>query len=110
MLRFPSTNVKIWFTSLLDDNVPRRVPSPPKATKNYSSLKIKIPDARSTPNSPVPSPTGTIRLVCIIFLYLRVKNRNNLPSNILSFTVTVLGVSICLLFCANEVTYFEKTH
>jgi hypothetical protein len=43
-------------------------------------------------------------------LYLRVKNLSNLPSNILSFTVTVLGVSICLLFCANEVTYFEKTH
>ncbi|XP_028406614.1 forkhead box protein K2-like isoform X2 [Dendronephthya gigantea] len=59
VLRFPSTNVKIWFTSLLDENVPRRVPSPPKKAAK-PSLKIKIPDAKSTPNSPVPSPTETI--------------------------------------------------
>lgn len=59
VLRFPSTNVKIWFTSLLDDNIPRRVPSPPKH-KNLPPLKINIPNAESMPNSPVPSPTGTI--------------------------------------------------
>ena len=61
VLRFPSTNVKIWFTALLDENVPRRVPSPPKGSKSLPSLKIKIPNPESNLNSPVPSPTGTIR-------------------------------------------------
>ncbi|XP_020914191.1 forkhead box protein K1 [Exaiptasia diaphana] len=61
VLRFPSTNVKIRFTSLLssNDSTPRRVPSPPK-TKMLAPLKINIPEHDGVFSSPVPSPTGTI--------------------------------------------------
>lgn len=72
VLRFPSTNVKIRFTSLLssNDTTPRRVPSPPK-TKALAPLKINIPDHDATFSSPVPSPTGTIRYVVLYHLLLR---------------------------------------
>ncbi|XP_031563321.1 forkhead box protein K1-like [Actinia tenebrosa] len=60
VLRFPSTNVKIRFTSLLNDGVPRRVPSPPKTKTQLAPLKINIPDHDASFSSPIPSPTGTI--------------------------------------------------
>ncbi|XP_076032192.1 forkhead box protein K2-like isoform X2 [Oratosquilla oratoria] len=59
-LRFPSTNIKIQFQSLVDDMdpPPARVPSPPK--RKMQPLKINIPDPEATYGSPFPSPTGTI--------------------------------------------------
>lgn len=60
MLRFPSTNVKVRFTSLVGDNTPKRVPSPPR-TKVLPPLRINIPQSDSNFASPIPSPTGTIR-------------------------------------------------
>ncbi|XP_068673091.1 forkhead box protein K1-like [Montipora foliosa] len=59
VLRFPSTNVKVRFTSLVSDKTPKRVPSPPR-TKVPPPLRINIPQSDSTFASPVPSPTGTI--------------------------------------------------
>ena len=60
VLRFPSTNVKVRFTSLVSDKTPKRVPSPPR-TKVLPPLRINIPQSDSNFASPVPSPTGTIR-------------------------------------------------
>ncbi|XP_066949666.1 forkhead box protein K2 isoform X1 [Macrobrachium rosenbergii] len=59
-LRFPSTNIKIQFQSLVDDldPPPARVPSPPK--RKMQPLKINIPDQDNNFGSPFPSPTGTI--------------------------------------------------
>ncbi|KAK7075214.1 Forkhead box protein K2 [Halocaridina rubra] len=59
-LRFPSTNIKIQFQSLVDDldPPPARVPSPPK--RRLQPLKINIPEQDTTFGSPFPSPTGTI--------------------------------------------------
>ncbi|XP_069991815.1 forkhead box protein K2 isoform X18 [Penaeus vannamei] len=59
-LRFPSTNIKIQFQSLVDDldPPPARVPSPPK--RKMQPLKINIPDQETNFGSPFPSPTGTI--------------------------------------------------
>ncbi|XP_050715297.1 forkhead box protein K1-like isoform X2 [Eriocheir sinensis] len=59
-LRFPSTNIKIQFQSLVDDldPPPARVPSPPK--RKIQPLKINIPEQDATFGSPFPSPTGTI--------------------------------------------------
>ncbi|XP_067045315.1 forkhead box protein K1-like [Acropora muricata] len=59
VLRFPSTNVKVRFTSLVSEETPKRVPSPPR-TKIPPPLRINIPQSDSTFVSPVPSPTGTI--------------------------------------------------
>ncbi|KAL7633020.1 UNVERIFIED_CONTAM: hypothetical protein RMT77_016596 [Armadillidium vulgare] len=60
VLRFPSTNIKIQFQSLVDDldSPPTRVPSPPK--RKIMPLRINIPDQDSAFGSPFPSPTGTI--------------------------------------------------
>ncbi|XP_063882157.1 forkhead box protein K2-like isoform X3 [Scylla paramamosain] len=59
-LRFPSTNIKIQFQSLVDDldPPPARVPSPPK--RKIQPLKINIPEQDASIGSPFPSPTGTI--------------------------------------------------
>ncbi|KAK8720866.1 hypothetical protein OTU49_015858 [Cherax quadricarinatus] len=59
-LRFPSTNIKIQFQSLVDDldPPPARVPSPPK--RKMQPLKINIPEQDANFGSPFPSPTGTI--------------------------------------------------
>lgn len=59
-LRFPSTNIKIQFQSLVDDldPPPARVPSPPK--RKMQPLKINIPEQDTNFGSPFPSPTGTI--------------------------------------------------
>ncbi|CAL4063454.1 unnamed protein product [Meganyctiphanes norvegica] len=59
-LRFPSTNIKIQFQSLVDDldPPPVRVPSPPK--RKMMPLKINIPEQEPNFGSPFPSPTGTI--------------------------------------------------
>ncbi|KAM7432735.1 Forkhead box protein K2 [Porites harrisoni] len=59
VLRFPSTNVKVRFTSLVSDKTPKRVPSPPR-TKLLPPLRINIPQSDANLTSPVPSPTGTI--------------------------------------------------
>ncbi|KAK4326418.1 hypothetical protein Pmani_003071 [Petrolisthes manimaculis] len=58
-LRFPSTNIKIQFQSLVDDSdpPPARVPSP---KRKMQPLKINIPEQDANFGSPFPSPTGTI--------------------------------------------------
>ncbi|CAI9734994.1 box K2-like [Octopus vulgaris] len=56
VLRFPSTNIKIVFQSLLNDEES----SPPSPMKKRN-LPLNIPDvADGVFNSPCPSPTGTI--------------------------------------------------
>jgi len=73
LIRFPSTNIRLEFTSLVEDvdqagdNEPtqpstsrhNRIPLPP--------LRINIPDSEMTFGSPLPSPTGTIRFVQCAF-------------------------------------------
>ncbi|KAL4240131.1 Forkhead box protein K2 [Mactra antiquata] len=65
VLRFPSTNIKISFQSLVEEEVvpPVQQPPPPPASppkkKILPPLKI-IADVNSVQNSPCPSPTGTI--------------------------------------------------
>ncbi|GAB1609273.1 forkhead box protein K1-like isoform X1 [Argonauta hians] len=65
VLRFPSTNIKIVFQSLLNDEES----SPPSPVKKKNlPLKLNIPDVSAAAaaaadgvfNSPCPSPTGTI--------------------------------------------------
>ncbi|KAK0168507.1 hypothetical protein PV327_002298 [Microctonus hyperodae] len=60
MFRFPSTNIRLVFQSLVDEqeqgNV--RVASPPKQRAPLPPLRINIPDTGYS--SPFPSPTGTI--------------------------------------------------
>ncbi|KAH9512274.1 Forkhead box protein K1 [Bulinus truncatus] len=62
-LRFPSTNIKIKFQSLIDEALP---PAPPVAVttpkkKPIPPLKINIPEPQeAVSNSPCASPTGTI--------------------------------------------------
>ncbi|XP_014772374.1 forkhead box protein K1 isoform X1 [Octopus bimaculoides] len=58
VLRFPSTNIKIVFQSLLNDE--ESSPPSPMKKKNLP-LKLNIPDVTDGVfNSPCPSPTGTI--------------------------------------------------
>lgn len=58
--RFPSTNIRLVFQSLVDEHEQNnvRVPSPPKQRAPLPPLRINIPDAGYS--SPFPSPTGTI--------------------------------------------------
>ncbi|XP_014215566.1 forkhead box protein K2 isoform X2 [Copidosoma floridanum] len=62
VFRFPSTNIKLSFQSLIDDldqnNIQRLLGSPPKQRAPLPPLRINIPD--SNYSSPLPSPTGTI--------------------------------------------------
>lgn len=67
VLRFPSTNIKIVFQSLVEDNPPVVPPppqpeTPPKKKVPLPPLKINIPETvQHRPfESPCPSPTGTI--------------------------------------------------
>lgn len=63
VFRFPSTNIKIGFQSLIDESSPpRRAPVPElPANKPMQPLRINIPDPDPTQfMSPLPSPTGTI--------------------------------------------------
>lgn len=58
VLRFPSTNIKIVFQSMLNDEE-SSPPSPKK--KTLPPLKLNIPEVGDNAfNSPCPSPTGTI--------------------------------------------------
>lgn len=62
--RFPSTNIRLVFQSLVDEADPPvtvRQPSPAKSRDPLPPLRINIPDADVNFNSPFPSPTGTIR-------------------------------------------------
>ncbi|XP_067130795.1 forkhead box protein K1-like isoform X1 [Centruroides vittatus] len=62
MFRFPSTNIKIMFQSLVDETnspVHPHLPESPRH-KPMAPLKINIPELESNFISPVPSPTGTI--------------------------------------------------
>lgn len=76
VLRFPSTNIKISFQSLVEDDVtqpsnPAPPPASPPKKKVLPPLKISIPEtASSIQNSPCPSPTGTIRFVHFYFYLL----------------------------------------
>ncbi|KAL5017979.1 hypothetical protein ScPMuIL_003701 [Solemya velum] len=66
ILRFPSTNIKIVFQSLVEDPTPF-VPPPEELTpkkKFIAPLRINIPEAGDAAfSSPCPSPTGTISAV-----------------------------------------------
>ena len=60
--RFPSTNIRLMFQSLVDEADPPvtvRQPSPAKSRDPLPPLRINIPDEGIY--SPFPSPTGTIR-------------------------------------------------
>jgi len=57
VIRFPSTNIKIWFTSLVDRAV--EFPSPLK-NRPLIPLRISIPEVDSGLSSPALSPSGTI--------------------------------------------------
>lgn len=62
VFRFPSTNIKVVFQSLVDEANPpmtSRIPSPPKR-RPLPPLRINIPDPDTNFGSPFPSPTGTI--------------------------------------------------
>lgn len=58
--RFPSTNIRLMFQSLVDEQEQGsvRVPSPPKVRAPLPPLRINIPD--TSYSSPFPSPTATI--------------------------------------------------
>ncbi|GLG98288.1 Forkhead box protein O [Gryllus bimaculatus] len=61
--RFPSTNIRLVFQSLVDEADPPvtvRQPSPNKSRAPLPPLRINIPDPDNNFNSPFPSPTGTI--------------------------------------------------
>ncbi|KFM67604.1 Forkhead box protein K2, partial [Stegodyphus mimosarum] len=61
VFRFPSTNIKIMFQSLIDENNPpfhSRAPESP--CKPMAPLCISIPEHEGNFSSPIPSPTGTI--------------------------------------------------
>ncbi|OWF34589.1 Forkhead box protein K2 [Mizuhopecten yessoensis] len=65
VLRFPSTNIRIAFQALVEDNAPPPPPPPPQPEsppkkKNLPPLKINIPESVEHAFSPCPSPTGTI--------------------------------------------------
>ncbi|XP_033751763.1 forkhead box protein K2-like [Pecten maximus] len=66
VLRFPSTNIRIAFQALIEDNAPIQPPPPqpqpesPPKKKNLPPLKINIPESVEHAFSPCPSPTGTI--------------------------------------------------
>ncbi|XP_019643856.1 PREDICTED: forkhead box protein K1-like isoform X4 [Branchiostoma belcheri] len=65
VFRFPSTNIKIVFQSMVDEVNPQPpppppLPSPPKKKPELAPLKINIPDPNTDFGSPFPSPTGTI--------------------------------------------------
>ncbi|XP_054719344.1 forkhead box protein K1-like [Uloborus diversus] len=60
-LKFPSTNIKIVFQSLIDVSSPPRRPIPELLPqKQMAPLRINIPDTDAHFISPAPSPTGTI--------------------------------------------------
>ena len=66
ILRFPSTNIKISFQSLIDEAAPPPPPAPIAIPKKKPPLpmplKLNIPDPQQdVSNSPCVSPTGTIR-------------------------------------------------
>ncbi|RUS79309.1 hypothetical protein EGW08_012927 [Elysia chlorotica] len=63
ILRFPSTNIKIQFQSLIDEAVVPPQPvavATPKKKPPLPPLKINIPEPQEAVASPCPSPTGTI--------------------------------------------------
>ncbi|XP_046572872.1 forkhead box protein K2-like [Haliotis rubra] len=64
ILRFPSTNIKIVFHSLVEETPPPPAQSPgnasPKKKAALAPLKIDIPKVEPVASSPCPSPTGTI--------------------------------------------------
>lgn len=109
VLRFPSTNVKVRFTSLVGDKTPKRVPSPPR-TKVLPPLRINIPQSDSNFASPVPSPTGTIRyeafLLFAVVSHFKLLVYNRTVMSILprstgvvhSLTITLL-LAVCVYCC-----------
>lgn len=61
--RFPSTNIRLVFQSLVDEADPPvtvRQPSPARSRDPLPPLRINIPDPDVNFSSPFPSPTGTI--------------------------------------------------
>ncbi|XP_063218152.1 forkhead box protein K1 [Bacillus rossius redtenbacheri] len=61
--RFPSTNIRLVFQSLVDEADPPvtvQQPSPAKTRAPLPPLRINIPDQEAGFSSPFPSPTGTI--------------------------------------------------
>lgn len=62
VFRFPSTNIKIMFQSLVDENNPPLNSKLPEKScdKPMVPLRINIPEPETDLASPIPSPTGTI--------------------------------------------------
>ncbi|KAI1291880.1 Forkhead box protein K2 [Halotydeus destructor] len=59
VFRFPSTNIKLVFQSLVDENSAKG--SSKDSVKSLAPLKVNIPDASEVDfASPMPSPTGTL--------------------------------------------------
>ncbi|XP_023236610.1 forkhead box protein K2-like [Centruroides sculpturatus] len=82
MFRFPSTNIKIMFQSLVDETnspVHPHLPESPRH-KSMAPLKINIPELESNFISPVPSPTGTIRY-CFYYIFSYINTMYNIVIN-----------------------------
>ena len=114
VLRFPSTNVKVRFTSLVSDKTPKRVPSPPR-TKVLPPLRINIPQSDSNFASPVPSPTGTIRyetfLLFVVVSHFKLLVYNRTVMSILprSLESHILSGELCC-YSLRLVLWFVSTH
>ncbi len=83
VLRFPSTNIKLVFQSLVDDSSSSHQTTGTRDSLKGSSmapLKVNIPDS-TDPDfaSPIPSPAGTLRYSNIIIILI--KNCSNNCSN-----------------------------
>lgn len=105
VLRFPSTNIKISFQSLVEDVSPPVHQPPPPASpprkKVLPQLKINIPETNnSIQNSPCPSPSGTISAA------------NSCPTSPRSGTGRLIGMSdiqmAALTAAAQSRQYVEK--
>ena len=73
--RFPSTNIKLVFQSLVDEKQGDKGADRQQNREAFKSaiapLKVNIPDSSSDFVSPAPSPTGTIRSVSLVALTCR---------------------------------------
>lgn len=87
MFRFPSTNIRLAFQSLVDEADPPvtvRQLSPSKPRAPLPPLRINIPDQDANFSSPFPSPTGTIRYA---ILFQKVIFCNSIKSSV-NFVLT----------------------
>jgi forkhead box protein K len=59
-IRFPSTNIRLYFQSLIQDEIPKKVAVAPSPVVGLQPLSITIPAQNNKHYSPPSSPTGTI--------------------------------------------------